>query len=160
MKTLQEIVSRQQNMLKWVLDSEAANDRRSWVFPAELDGERGIKRVTNLGWLIRHNNDVINPLQGVTFLVKGWRYGKRIGIPSVGPLTIEHFRPVLFANMNDDRTYACQFMDAMVLRDWLDRPSFHGYLINWDLNPGSSTTCTIGTAEYLLVDVNQRVPTL
>lgn len=157
MKTLQEIVHRHSQMLKWVLDGEAAEDHRSWIFPAVLDGEKGIKRVVNLGWLIRHREEIIHPIQGITFFVRGWRYGERIGVPPIGPLTVERFRPVLFVNMNDERTYATQFMDAGVLRDWLDRPSFRGFLIDWDLNPGNTTTCQVGTDEYRRVDTNQLV---
>jgi len=158
MKTLGAVIHRHHEMLKWVLDSEAADDYRAWVFPSELDGEKGIKRVQDLSWLIRHNKEIIHPLVGVAFVVRGWRYGKPIGIPPVGPLTVENFRPVMFANFEDGRTFAEQFQDASVLRDWLNRPSFKGYLIDWELNISKHTTTTIGSAEYRAVDVRQKVP--
>lgn len=167
MKTLGEVVKRHQTMLDWVLLGEAADDRRSWIFPAVLDGESGIKRVSNLGWLLKHNSEIVHPYQGITFFVKGWRYGESryAGMHNTGPLmaTTERFRPILLVNMNDGRTFACQFEDASVLRDWLERPSFKGYLIDWEINPGPGirhTLTTIGSAEYRQVDVRQRVPIL
>lgn len=160
MKTLREIVGREVKMVKWVLDGEAADDIRSWVFPAKLDGERGIKRVTNLGWLLKHRKEILHPMQGQAFSVHGWRYGERIGIPPDGPLTIEEFHPILFANLVDGRTFAAQWFDASVLKHWLERPSFEGYAINWSLRPSGSTDCYVGDDIYQDLNTHTRVPIL
>lgn len=167
MKTLGEVVHRHREMLDWVLLGEAADDNRSWIFPAELDGEKGIKRVKNLGWLLKHAGEIVHPYQGITFFVKGWRYGESryAGMHNTGPLmaVTERFRPILLANMSDGRTFATQWMDASLLRDWLDRPNFKGFLIDWEINPGPGdlhTLTTIGSADYRRVDVNQKVPIL
>ncbi len=143
MLTLGEIIRRNRAIVDLVL----ADDHGAIVVAADGAIER---KVRNLGWLMRHRSDVLHPLQGVGFTVETWRYGAaspRAG----GCLPIVKHDPVLIAHLSDGRSFACTWADRSVLHDWLDRPSFRGYSIDWNESgvfgsmPG---VCGIGGRDY------------
>jgi hypothetical protein len=137
--SLREIVSRRSAIVRHVREHD--NGAGAYVFGADLTAP---KRVTNLGWILRHKDDILHPLQGVGFDVHGWSY-RPTPTPPIG---VDYFLPVMLAHLSDGRTYACAWQDASVLHGWLNRPSFRGYLVDWCLTPSGSSTCAIGGADY------------
>lgn len=150
-------------------DDQAGYNAGAFVIPA--DPTRPARPVRNLGWLLAHRADLSHPMVGVAFTVATWRYGKRTapvgswgyspidGRPHVGPLPVEAFAaPILLAHLEDGRTYATAWADGSVLHQWLDRPSFQGYLVDWNGRGMSAPTCPIGGADYAALAEHARQP--
>ena len=161
---LTDIIRREKYIMDFILD-EAHTSIGAYVFPADV-AEREPLHVKNLGWLLRHAGDVKHPLEGVGFTVRGWRYsGSRYaGMGSTGPLMAisDNFDPILFAHLNDGRTYVCQWADISILHDWLNRPRFKHYTVHWDYNSsyglGVPNTVAIGGKDYNDLPVHRGHP--
>ncbi len=79
------------------------------------DGDK-IRRVKNLGWLMRHWKDV------QSFTVECTRNGAYI---------MGDDACYLRAPLRDGRTYETGWADSSVCWDWLDRPIFRGVELLW-----------------------------
>ena len=81
-----------------------------------------VKTVKNLGWLLKHSNDV-NYFQ--------------VLVPN------ECYNQTVLKAVCDDWTYEIEFSSVPVLHKWLDRPSFRGVKVYWHDKP-----CLIGSDSY------------
>lgn len=84
------------------------------LIPATARG----KRVKNLGWLLRH-----------------WQEVTSFTIKAHPPVDEDGFTPdcVLIAHLNDGGEYKTGFSSAEVLHGWLDRPVFRGVPQDWKI---------------------------
>lgn len=82
------------------------------------NGEGDVDRyVTNLGWILRHWQDVDN--------VKVTRIYKTDG------QYVQNFDCAVFFTLSDGRIFATPFASSEILLDWLNRPVFRGRPLNW-----------------------------
>jgi hypothetical protein len=81
-----------------------------------------VKTVKNLGWLLRHSNDV-NYFQ--------------VLVPN------DCYNQTVLKAVCDDWTYCIDFASNIVLHGWLNRPSFKGVKVYWHDKP-----CLIGSDGY------------
>lgn len=79
-----------------------------------------IRKVRNLGWLLRH-----------------WRGVERFTFEPI-PDREDHADGWLIAHMVDGSVYFTRFMSASVCADWLHRPVFRGLPLTWY---GKETVC-------------------
>jgi hypothetical protein len=142
-------------IVRFVLDAKHSD---AFVLPADFGRREFSLPVKNLGWLLRHHNDVLHPVVGVGFYVKGWRYAPN----GTMPVPIEHFNPVLIAALDDGRFYATQWADVTLLHEWLNRPVFQHYIVNWDYSASygfaGPQTCAIGGKDYADLPVRRDHP--
>lgn len=155
--TLSDIIARRSSIIAMVrAHDQDTPGGRCLVIPA--DPSRPARTVVNLGWLMRHRGGVRHPLVGLAFSVETERYKPRtrpdgVGIGwalAQGPIPVETFPPILLAHLEDGRTYAASFADPTALHGFLDRPSWRGYLVDWNtpLMSTSLDTCAIGGDYY------------
>jgi hypothetical protein len=100
--------------------------------------------VTNLGWLLRHSAEV-HDLFVSTARYETVAIGSTTnlyGLKSYRSLGCS-FDAILAARLEGGRVYVSEFADRTVLRDWLDRPKFHGRTVSWD-----HRTYIIGSTDY------------
>jgi len=143
METLRSRIAREHTAINTLL---ATGYRSCLVLHADGTVD---KEVTNLGWLLRRAGDVVHPHVGVGFTVKGWKYD---GLASGGYAKIVDFDPVLIAHLSWGGMYATQFADVHVLYDWLNRPKFKSYVVDWDYSHAgcliTPSTVAIGGKDY------------
>lgn len=131
------------------IDIALAEHWHAHVIPADPSDK--VRKIHNLGWLLRHRNELKHPREGIAFTVRDWRY-------VAGAHWIDRHTPVLLAHFTDGRTYATTFQDVTILHDWLMRPSFPHYLVAWDtrhpaVNPNKPTTVAIGGLDYKALEL-------
>lgn len=97
----------------------------SVVFDAarsQIDRDPVYRKVTNLGWLLRHSADVVDLY--VSTRERSRFYGS--------PAWPENVSAILSVRLHGGKVYACTWADRSLLAEWLDRPSFQGRMISWD----------------------------
>ena len=80
------------------------------------------KTVKNLGWLLRHSNEV-NYFQ--------------VLVPN------ECYNQTVLKAVCDNWTYVIEFASSTVLHKWLNRPTFKGVTVYWHDKP-----CKVGSDGY------------
>jgi hypothetical protein len=88
----------------------------------------------NLGWLLHHWSEVSYfevHLKSARFISTAQRgaAGIQVELPPMDHPS--HWDCWLIAYMTDSRIYATEFADKSVLKDWLARPRFEGYQVEW-----------------------------
>lgn len=84
--------------------------------------------VKNLGWLLRHSDEVFD------FYVRTFKLTRGHNV---------NYDVILAARLHGARVYVTEFADRTVLKGWLDRPSFQGCTVNWGHH-----YYTIGSRDY------------
>ena len=75
--------------------------------------------VKNLGWLLRHNREVLHfEVFEINVAGKGYRHSWTKDVR-------------LVAHLIGGSTYETEFADRLVLYEWLDRPIFRGRPVTW-----------------------------
>jgi hypothetical protein len=99
------------------------------ISPSEVYDAHGqlIRRVKNLGWLLRHWKEAAR----AQVVVGDWR---QAGDDDA----------ILRVYLKDGRLYRTGFASKEVLWDWLDRPVFRGLPLDWHDACGRHTATTCG----------------
>lgn len=100
--------------------------KRTWMPMAEDScivyppgGEGDPKEVTNLGWILRHWQDV------------DWVDVRRVYATDGLSQYRSTWDCILSVWLRDGRVFVTPFASSAVLLDWLDRPVFRGRPLNW-----------------------------
>lgn len=89
--------------------------------------------VMNLGWLLRHSDEVHD------FYVRTY---------ALTPAHNVNYDVILAARLHDGRVYVTEFADRRVLKGWLDRPRFRDMPVLWN-----SHAYIIGSRDYRELEV-------
>lgn len=108
------------------------------------------KPVTNLGWLLRHSNE-IHDLWVSTGHYKSLAMG---GGAPYGRVNYEAWDAILAARLTNGRVYTAVWQSRTHLHDWLVRPNLSGRVVHWECH-----AMVIGSIDYATHgrDMQQRI---